>query len=93
MDKNVAKDIAKEVVKLSQSKLLTSTGVALICGYEADSSGLRQLLQDPSFPQPVQLVEGGRKRWVRAEVEAWLDLKIEKYRAANDLIFRNRQRV
>ena len=88
MDKNMAKDIAMEVVKLGHSKLLTSTGVALLCGYEADSTGVRQILQDPTFPSPVQLVEGGRKRWVRTEVEAWLDARILKYRsAANDPVF------
>lgn len=86
MDKNFAREVALEVVKL-QASLLTSTGVALLCGYDEDSSGLRKILRDASFPRPIQLVEGGRKRWVRDEVEAWLKERVRQYRAANEPVF------
>lgn len=73
VDKNLAKEIAYQLAKLSTSKMVTSTGIALMCGYDTKSSAVYEVINTPGFPEPVQLVEGGKKRWYREEVENWLE--------------------
>ena len=73
LDRNFAKEVAVQLAKLSTSKMVSTTGIAVMCGYDIKSSAVYDLIKTPGFPQPVQLVEGGKKRWYREDVENWLD--------------------
>ncbi len=73
------KAIALEVARLSASRLVTTSGISIMCGLGENSNTVHRIIRDPSFPRPIQLCEGGRKRWLRSEVEAWIE---EKYALA-----------
>lgn len=73
-----AKEIAKEVarkLKRTQSIVVNATDIALMCAYVSDSKPVRQMLEDPTFPPCVSLVEGGTRRYLRKDVERWIERK------------------
>ncbi len=73
--KELAKQTAIELAPLLGSKFVTSSGIALMCGFSAGSSSVYKLIKNPTFPKPIQLGEEGqgRRRWYREDVEAWLE--------------------
>lgn len=77
MNKNeiqeLARQIATETVRLTGSNLVTTSGISLMCGLSPNSSSMRKMLSDPSFPKPISLCDGARKRWLRKDVEGWLE--------------------
>ena len=77
-NRNFAKEVACQLAKLSTSKMVSTTGIAVMCGYDIKSSAVYELIKTPGFPKPVQLIEGGKKRWYREEVENWLDSRSER---------------
>lgn len=73
-----AKEIAKEVDrerKRSQSIVVTAADIALMCSYAPDSKPVRQMLEDPTFPPCISLVEGGTRRYLRKDVVRWIENK------------------
>ena len=56
--KEIAKEVAKEL-KRTQSIVVTATDIALMCADTPGSTPVRQILEDPTFPPCVSLVEGG----------------------------------
>lgn len=78
LNREFAKELAFQLAKLSTSKMLTTSGIALMCGYDVKSSAVYELIKTPGFPEPVQLVEGGKKRWYREDVENWLDTRFNR---------------
>ncbi len=74
--KELAKQVAKE---LKKGELLVSPNdIALMFGYAPNSTAIRQILEDPSFPAPVPLLEKGYRRYLRSDVEAWVQKKREE---------------
>lgn len=69
--KTIAKEVAQEL-RRTQSLVVTAADIAAMCGYAANSHAIRQMLADPSFPPSVSLVEGGNRRYLRADVERWI---------------------
>jgi phage pi2 protein 07 len=72
--KEIAKEVAKEL-KRTQSIVVTATDIALMCAYTPGSTPVRQILEDPTFPPCVSLVEGGTRRYLRKDVERWIERK------------------
>ena len=78
--KAIAKAVAHELQR-NESLVMTATDVALLCGYQPDSTPVRRMLADPTFPASVSLVDGGQRRWLRSEVVEWVKHKfaVEDY--------------
>lgn len=74
--KALAKEVAREI-KRSSSVVVTAADVALMCAYAPDSAPVREMLKDPTFPPCVSLVEGGTRRYLRKDVERWIERKFE----------------
>ena len=72
--KEIAKEVAREL-KRTQSIVVTATDIALMCAYAPGSPPVRQMLEDPTFPPCVSLVEGGARRYLRKDVERWIERK------------------
>ena len=72
--KEIAKEVAREL-KRTQSIVVTATDIALMCAYAPGSHPVRQMLEDPTFPPCVSLVEGGARRYLRKDVERWIERK------------------
>lgn len=72
--KEIAKEVAKEL-KRTQSIVVTATDIALMCAYTPGSTPVRQILEVPTFPPCVSLVEGGTRRYLRKDVERWIERK------------------
>lgn len=76
LPKEAIKDIAKAVaqeLKRGNSLVVSPADVATMCGYTPNSTAARQILDDPTFPPSVSLVEGGLRRYLRRDVEAWIE--------------------
>lgn len=67
----IAKQVAIEM-RRSDSVVVKSSDVALMCGYVPKSPAARQILADPTFPPAVELTPGGQKRYLREAVEEWI---------------------
>ncbi len=67
----LAKQVAIELRK-SDSVVVKSSDVALMCGYYPDTTAARKILADPTFPPAVELTPGGQKRYLREAVEEWI---------------------
>lgn len=74
--KKLAKLVAQEL-KRSNSLVVSPADVATMCGYTPNSSAARQILDDPTFPPSVSLVAGGLRRYLRRDVEAWIEKKFD----------------
>lgn len=61
--KAIAKEVVKEL-KRGQSIVVTASDIAL-------------MLADPTFPPCVSLVEGGTRRYLRKDVERWIERKFQ----------------
>lgn len=72
--KEIAKEVAREL-KRTQSIVVTANDIALMCAYAPGSTPVRQMLEDPTFPPCVSLVEGGTRRYLRKDVERWIERK------------------
>lgn len=59
----------------AQSVVVSAAEIAVMCGYAPDSTPARRIIADPTFPESRQLVEGGNRKWLRADVEAWVTRK------------------
>ena len=71
--KELAKELARQMKR--GELVLTPSDIAIMCSYEPNSTPVRQMLADPTFPAPIALVPGGHKRYRRKDVEAWIDRK------------------
>lgn len=69
--REIAKQVAVELRK-SDAVVVKPSDVAYMCGYSPDSTASRDILADPTFPPAVELTPGGQKRYLRADVEAWI---------------------
>lgn len=74
--KAIAKEVIKEL-KRWQSIVVTASDIALMCAYAPDSKPVREMLEDPTFPPCVSLVEGGARRYLRKDVERWIERKFQ----------------
>lgn len=81
--KAIAKAVAKEMGR-GNSYLIAPSDVAEMMGYSTTSSMIEKILRDPTFPAPVEITEGGHRRYRRHDVVAWIDRKVE---AGNDAAF------
>lgn len=72
--KEFAKEVAREL-KQTQSIVVTANDIALMCAYASGNTPVRQMLEDPTFPPCVSLVEGGTCRYLRKDVERWIERK------------------
>ncbi len=59
----------------AKSVVVSAAEIAIMCGYAPDSTPARRIIADPSFPQARSLVEGGNRRWLRSDVEQWVERK------------------
>jgi predicted DNA-binding transcriptional regulator AlpA len=61
-----------------QNDLIDIDEVRALCGGRSRSA----IYADATFPQPLRLTEPGRRagavRWLRAEVEAWIEERIRE---------------
>lgn len=73
MDHKEIKALAREIVRLTGSELVTSSGVALMLGMSDNSTALREILARDDFPISTQVNGAGRRRWLRADVSAWIE--------------------
>ena len=55
--------------------VVSARDIAFMLGYAPDSNPLRRILADPTFPHSLSLVEGGSRKYLRKEVEAWVQQK------------------
>lgn len=74
--KALAREVAREIQK-SNAILVKSSDIAAMLGYGYNSTPLRKLLEDPTFPPCVELTEGGHKRYRRKDVEQWIDSRFD----------------
>lgn len=74
--KAIAKEVVKEL-KRGQSIVVTASDIALMCACAPDSKPVRDMLADPTFPPCVSLVEGGTRRYLRKDVERWIERKFQ----------------
>lgn len=70
------KAIGREFQK-AKSVVVSAADVAIMCGYAPDSTAARRLMADPTFPQSRSLIDGGNRRWLRSEVEQWVERKFK----------------
>lgn len=83
--KSLAREIAQELAskmvneildKLNKTKyLMTKPEVAVALGYDRYSSAVEKIIADPTFPPPLEISEGGRRRWRTKDIESWIDSK------------------
>ena len=73
MDHKEIKALAREIVRLTGSELVTTSGVALMLGMSDNSTALREILARDDFPISTQVNGAGRRRWLRADVSAWIE--------------------
>ena len=66
----IARATADELAK-RQAFIMTPKDLASFFGYAVDSTPMRKIISTPGFPPPIQLVDEGRPRWIRSDVEAW----------------------
>lgn len=66
------KAISLELQK-TKSVVVSAAEIAIMCGYAPDSSPVRRIIADPSFPPARSLIAGGNRRWLRSEVERWVE--------------------
>ena len=67
--KALAKFVADEIYR-KDSLVVSARDIAFMLGYP-----LRRILADPTFPHSLSLVEGGSRKYLRKEVEAWVQQK------------------
>lgn len=72
--KAMAKAVAKEIQRGS-SYLVSKNDIGAMVGYANNSTPLRRMLEDPTFPPAISLVDCGTKRYRRADVQQWIDAK------------------
>ena len=72
--KQLAKALAAEM-RHSTSILVSSTGVAEMLDYAPGSQSIREIISNKTFPAPITLTDGGVKKWRRADVIAWINMK------------------
>lgn len=68
--RRIAQATADELAKRN-AFMMTKSDVAAFFGYSKNSCALTKILSLPGFPVPSQVIDDGRPRWVRAEVEAF----------------------
>lgn len=54
---------------------MTKPEVAVALGYDRYSSAVEKIIADPTFPPPLEISEGGRRRWRTKDIESWIDSK------------------
>ena len=72
--KALAKFVADEIYR-KDSLVVSARDIAFMLGYAPDSNPLRRILADPTFPHSLSLVDGGSRKYLRKEVEAWVQQK------------------
>lgn len=81
--KMIARELAHEMAveiarQLQKTKLVMSKPeVAEALGYQKNSSAIEKIIADPTFPRPIEISEGGRKKWRTRDVEAWLESRAQ----------------
>ncbi len=82
----IAREVAQEVArKLRKTQyLMTRPEVAEALGFQRQSSAIDKIIADPSFPQPIELGEGCRRKWRTKDVEDWIE---SRRASAADAIF------
>lgn len=73
MDHKEIKALAREIVRLTGSELVTTSGVALMLGMSDNSTALREIIARDDFPIATRVNGAGRRRWLRADVSAWIE--------------------
>lgn len=73
--KTLAKELAKQQKK--GEIIVSPADIALMFSYEPDSTAIRQILEDPTFPPSITLTPGGHRRYRRQDVVEWIDRKFE----------------
>lgn len=73
--KKMSKSIATEMRQAEY--LVTARDIALLCGLGENSSVVRKMMDDPTFPPPAEVTEGGHKRYRRKDVIRWIDNKFD----------------
>lgn len=78
--RELAMQMADEITrKLQKTKFVMSRAeLAEALGYQKQSSAIEKVIADPSFPQPIEITEGGHKKWRTKDVEDWLDSRRAK---------------
>lgn len=73
----VANEMINEIVdKLNKTKyLMSKPEVAVALGYDRYSSAVEKIIADPTFPAPLEISDGGRRKWLTKDIEAWIDFK------------------
>lgn len=71
----IAQEVAAELSrKLQRTRYLMSRPeLAEALGFQKQSSAIDKIIADPSFPRPIDLAEGCRKKWRTKDVEDWLE--------------------
>lgn len=71
----IAREVADEISrKLQKTRYLMSRPeLAEALGFQKQSSAIDKIIADPSFPRPIDLPEGCRKKWRTKDVEDWLE--------------------
>lgn len=81
--KSIARELAQEMAveiarRLQKTKLVMSKPeVAEALGYQKNSSAIEKIIADPTFPRPIEISEGGRKKWRTRDIEAWLESRAQ----------------
>ena len=83
MDKENVRAIAQEVAaelarKLTKTRwVMSKPEVAEALGYSRQSSAIDRIIAEPDFPQPIDLADGNRRKWLTKDIEAWLEARRE----------------
>ena len=54
-------------------ELVSMNGIESMLGYAKNSSAARKLTKEPDFPAPLPLSENNRPRWLKKDVQDWIE--------------------
>lgn len=71
----IAREVADEISRKIQKTryLMSRPELAEALGFQKQSSAIDKIISDPSFPRPIDLPDGCRKKWRTKDVEAWIE--------------------
>lgn len=61
-----------------QPYLISKKDLDVLLGNGRNSSKTREIINDPSFPAPLELTEGGNKKWRYADVVAYINRRFNE---------------
>lgn len=73
----IAEAVADKVAeRLSVPQTLVGIcGIETMLGYSRNSTAVRKIIRGKDFPRPVPISDDGRPRWIKADIERWIDQK------------------